>query len=525
MRRPKWFVLARNEYRVRTSWLGGFRPYFLYVVGALLAAYLLYLAPALVDLMINDLLAAFLSQAAAPLTQILLFMFFFLLLTFPISTALQEAQTGQLETLLAAPVRPGTIVLGEYLGMMPFYAIVITVVTGFFLAILQPLGLGLAQVVIVLLIFVITLLSALWIGVVIGGWVRSKLGRTAHGRDLGRALALLIVLPPLAVFYAILGGGLLEVLANPATGGTVSALLVVFPSSWGARLFVEFIAHPGDLGAVWFETVLWFGGLVLFFAASLWVGARVANRTYRLELLSFSAPTARREGVLYGILRRLGGGRSFASLLVSIFKEYGRRVENLSWIAYAVGLYAMMSIILLAPEEEIDALVPAVFLLPLLAAAVAGDVTLRGRENLLICRKAPRGEGRYLKAVLVKNFVVAIPVGVLIIVVSTALSAGASLGTVLVNAGFVAQLVAALTVFCTGLYLLVKIPGETAREKRMTMVVVFNIAMFASFGLFIASIEVLGGGFEAFVWMHAPGIWLFGLVALFLGQRRLRAME
>ncbi len=266
MPRPKWFVVARNEYRVRTSWLGKLRPYFLFLAAALLVIYLLYLAPAIVNLMISDLLAAFLSQAAVPLTQIILFMFFFMLLTFPISMALQETEAGQLETFLSAPIRPGDILLGEFMGKFPFYAIFITAVTGFFTAVLHPLGLDLLQTAIVILVFIITMISALWIGAVVGAVVRTKLGRTAHGKDVGRALALLIVLPPIAVLYAIMGGGLLPALANPETSQVVSSILVVFPSSWGAHVFGGFVANPSNIAAVWFETSVWFGGLV----SSLW---------------------------------------------------------------------------------------------------------------------------------------------------------------------------------------------------------------------------------------------------------------
>lgn len=522
---PKWFVVARNDYRVRLSSLRSLRPYFLPLVAVFLAVWIVYLAPAIVNVMVDDILAAFLSAAAVPLTQILLFMFFFMMLTFPISLALQEAQTGQLETFLSAPVRPGDVLLGEFMGLLPLYGIFIAAVTGFFTAMLHPLGLGLAQVALVIGVFVLTMVSALWIGTVVGALVRTKLGRTAHGKDVGRALALLIVLPPIAVLYAIMAGGLPEALANPGTSQTVRTILIALPSSWGAHVFANFVAHPGSLAGIALDTLLWFGGLALFFLATLWLGGRVANRAYSLELMSFTAPVSRREGAFFGVIRRVGRGRSFAPLLVSIFKEYGRRVENLSWVAYAVGLYIMVNVLLFQPEDAGDSLFPAIFLLPLLASAVAGDVTLRGKETLLICRKAPNGEGRYLRAVLVKSWIVAVPLGALIIAISTALTPQSGAGTVLWNTGYVAQLTFALTMFATGLFLLFPVPGETPREKRLTMVTVFTLIMMVSMGLFIASVEVLGGGPSAFLFMHAPGIWLLGATFLALGWRKLRTVE
>ena len=85
--------------------------------------------------------------------------------------------------------------------------------------------------------------------------LRKKLGKTTRGKDVGRALAVVVVLPMIAVMYAILGGGLVEALVDPGTNGMVRAILGVLPSSWGAEVFVSFASNPGNIGAVGFETL------------------------------------------------------------------------------------------------------------------------------------------------------------------------------------------------------------------------------------------------------------------------------
>ncbi|MDH5782369.1 MAG: ABC transporter permease, partial [Candidatus Bathyarchaeota archaeon] len=329
----KWLVVARNEYRIHTSSIRRIRPYFLYLVIGLLAVYVAFIAPAVVSPFIDDFLAFIITQAAVPMVQIILFMFFFYLILFPISDALREVQTGQLEIFLAAPIKPSDVLLGEFLGMMPFYAIAITVITGSFTALLTPLGLDMVQIPIIIIIFVVTLLSAYWIGIVIAAILRTKLGKTAHGKDIGRALAVVIILPMIAVMYAIIGGGLLEALVDPGTSGMVRTIFGVLPSSWGAEVFVSFASNPGDIGAVGFETLIRFGSLVVFFVAVLWLGAKAANRAYSLEPTTFIASRAKPDGFFYKTVRYLGGGGSSGTLLASIFKDYGRRLENLSWIA------------------------------------------------------------------------------------------------------------------------------------------------------------------------------------------------
>ncbi|MFX1476252.1 MAG: hypothetical protein ACFFCO_12365, partial [Promethearchaeota archaeon] len=200
----KWLVITRNEYRIYTSRIRAIRPYFPYLVIGLLAVYVAFIAPAVVSPLIDDFIVFIVSVAAVPLVQIILFMFFFYLTLFPISDTLREVKTAQLEVFLAAPVKPSDVLLGEFLGKMPFYAIAITVITGAFTALLTPLGLDIVQNVMIILVFIVTFLSAAWIGTVIAAILRTKLGKTVRGKDVGRALSVIVALPMIAVMYAII---------------------------------------------------------------------------------------------------------------------------------------------------------------------------------------------------------------------------------------------------------------------------------------------------------------------------------
>ena len=106
-------------------------------------------------------------------------------------------------------------------------------------------------------------------GSVIAAVLRTKLEKTARGRDIGRALAMIIALPLVALIYAIQFGGLLDALAAPGTGGLISTILSLLPSSWGGEVVVAFAANPGNIGAVSFETLTRFGGLIFFFVAKV----------------------------------------------------------------------------------------------------------------------------------------------------------------------------------------------------------------------------------------------------------------
>jgi len=522
---PKWFVVARNEYRIRTSRIRKIRPYFPILVIGLLAIYVAFIAPAVVSLFIDEVLAFIIKDAAVPMVQIILFMIFFYFIIIPITNTLKEVQTGQLEIFLAAPIKPSDVLLGEFLGVMPFYAIAVTVIIGFFTAVLSqtPLGLDIVQIAITIIIFIVTFFSALWIGTVIAALLRTKLGKTARGKDIGRALALVIALPMIAIMYAVMGGGLPGALVDPGTSGMVRVILGLLPSSWGAEVFVD-LARTHAVG---FETLIRFGGLIVFFVAVLWLGAKAANRAYSLEPTTFIASRAKPDGFFYKTVKYVGGGGSFGTLLVSIFKDYSRRLENLSKIGYMVGLLVLVNVFLGGSEDLEGALLMPLFILPLLAAFVVGEVTLRGKEALFIYKKTPAGVGRLVKARLLHGWLVVVPFAAVITAVSTILIPKATFISLLTTTGLVMLFVASNVAFVLGLSLL----NPAFSDKSGNYVTNLMITMFAiPNGLLLIPLIVLRRVFDlglygTLFYVTVPLSWLVGIVFLYLGKRKLSRIE
>jgi hypothetical protein len=523
---PKWLVIAKNEYRIRINRIRKIKPIFPYLVIGLLAVYVTFIAPTLVSIFVDELLAFWLSQLALAMVPLLMFMIFFYIIILPITYTLQGMQAEQVEIFLAAPIKPSHVLLGEFLGTMPFYAIAITVIAGFFTAALNPLRLDIVQIGIIILIFVVTFLSALWIGTVIAALVRTKFAKTARGKDIGKALSLVLALPMIALMYAIMGGGLLEALANPGTNETVRTFLNLLPSSWGAEIIVDFASNPGNLGAVNFETLTRFGGLVFFFMAVLWLGTKMAKRAYSIEPTTFTASRAKPDGWFYGIIKYIGGGGSFGTLLVSVFKDYGRRLENLSKIIYIVGLIALVNIFFGGGYEDPEsAIIMGLFLFPFLAVLVVGQVTAGGKENLFVYKKSPFGIGRFVKARLLQSWLVAVPIAVIITLVSMMQIPQLTLNELLAFTGFLAQLVAGNVVLALGLSLLNPQFSQNAREQMIGLMVNAQVAVFVSIGIFIGSMVIFDLGIFTTLLMQTVVIWLLGIAFLILGKRKLSRME
>ena len=535
MSSPKWLLIARNEYLIQTSRIRRIRPYFPYLAIGFLAVYVVFIAPAFVGLFIDDFQAFILSKVAVALVQIILFMFFINFMMIPIIYTLQETQTGKLETFLAAPIKPGDVLLGEFLGKVPFSAIFITVISGFFTAALNPLGLDIVQIAIIVLVFVVTLLSAQWIGTVIAALLRTRLGKTAHGRDIGRALALVISLPLVGLVYAIQFGGLLQALADPKMSGMVKNILGLLPSSWGAEVIVSFAQNPSDISAVGLETLPRFGGLVAFFVATLWLGGKAANHAYSLEPTTFTASRVRPDGAFYKTVKSLGGGGSFGTILVSIFKDYSRRLENLTHITFIMCLLVLQNILLApkasaSPDEPPVALIMAQLMLPIIAVMVAGEVTVRGKDNLFLYRKAPSGVRRFVNAMLVKSWLMVVPVAATITAATTLMNTQTTLVSLLTNVGSMSLTVGGNIAFVIGLFLL----NPAFSKKSVKFQINIFIAIFISIGLFVVSLLVFTVGFQTtepiggilyIQLLQIPLSWLLGIIFLYLGKRRLSRIE
>ncbi len=504
----------------------------------MLTVYVSLIAPAIVSPLIDDFLAFIITQAAVSLVQIVLFMFFFLLILFPISDTLRELQTEHLEIFLAAPIKSSDVLLGEFLGKMPFYAIAITIITGTFTAFLSPLGLDIVQIIVIIAVFIVTFLSALWIGIVIAAVLGTKLGEIARGKDVGRALAAVIALPMIAVMYAFMGGGLFEALIDPGTSEMVRAVFSVLPSSWAAEVFVSFASNPGNIGATGLETSIRLGGILVFFVAMLWLGAKAANHAYSLEPTTFISSRAKPDGFFYKTIRYMVGGSSFGVLLVSIFKDYSRRLENLSWIVYVVGLVTMLKIFFPDPSSEpIDQLLFfSEMAIPFLAAFVVGTVS-RGKDTIFIYKKSPSGIGKFVKARLLQGWLVAVPIATALIAISTILIPPISLTPFLINVIWGSLRTLASVALVLGLAIINPIFAEGSRERNLGAAINLMVVIFVTIGLGIG-LPRLGLSFSKMLpnldrltsllydqLLLTAILVLAGIALLYIGTRRLIRIE
>jgi len=512
---PKWFVIAKNEYRVQTSWIRGLRRYVPFAAVGLLAVWVFYLAPLMVQSLVDDFLEVLVSQVAVVLFEIILFMLSVFLVILPVSNALKdEGGIGRVEIMLKAPVRPGDVLVGEFLGKTPLYAFFAIAFAGLFTALLVPLGISPLQTALIIFLAFVTCLSSFWVGTVLAAVARTTLGRTAKGKDIGKALSFILVFPLVALMYGIMFGDILIALIDPGTSGLVKSVLGLFPSSWAAEVIVAFAKNPSNIGAVWALTLTRVGGVVLFMVGGLAIGWKIVDRVYSLEPMNLGVTVVGPDGAFYRAVKLLGGGGSFGSLLVSVFKDYSRRLENLSQIGYIVGLMLLINFLIVDDAQG----APLIGLLmgSMMALFLCSEATIRGKENLFIYRKTPSGVGMFLKAKLLQGWLLVLPFMAVVMVANGLRFNVAFTWPYLMSIGSVLLRAAANVCLAMG----VSLANPAYSQKSFAYFINIQLIVFIGMASMIIPDIVLHQK-----WLEIPIAWAICLVLLYLGHRKLSTME
>jgi hypothetical protein len=378
-----------------TSGVRGIRPYLLLTVIPLLAVWVFIVSPVLVNPLAR-ILAILPQNILTILIQAIFFSSFISVAMIPIIKTLKEIKTGHVEILLAAPINPGEVLFGEFLGQSTLYAIVLTMIAGLVSAIISPVSFSSLASLSVVILFLLTTLTALWLGTLASALLRTRLGTYSKGRDIGRALGIFIVLPLIAILYFFTSGMAYEALIDPIYGPVVRSTLSYLPSSWAADIALSLTF--GEISTIFIVTRII--GLIIFIGGTFVVGIKTANRTYSLELFNFSSTKVNRDGLFYSLVRIIGGDRS-GVLLVTTFKDYIRKAENISKLVYICALQAMMMFFTNRDEltGNVSELIPIIS--AVMASFVVGEIAIQGKNNLFIYRKSPGGIAKLIKARLV----------------------------------------------------------------------------------------------------------------------------
>lgn len=518
-----WYAIAKNEYRISiNSFAPSSKKYFLPLVAFVVLLYPTVITPWLLEYLFDTSDLQTLSSLISYLYELLLLNVFILFLTFPISLSIKDIKSSNMELLLKTPTNSSDILLGEFLGKLPFYILGAVLIGGFLTGIFGASGTNPVIVVLQTLLVILNFLIAYWIGTVIGFYLKSTFSKSARMKDLGKALSFLIIIPAVFVMYGTMGY-LMNYIRENSLNSTVKDFLRIFPSSWIAVVSKELLVMETINDILTFDFFLYSTMVVLVVIFVLVAGVKLGNRIYNLEPASFSESVVKSHNTTYKIFRFIGGNGPFGTLLAYNYKNYIRKFENLSKLVYAIVL--MFAMLLFFNNMELDnefSYILTQVLASLLIGFMVGELTIYGKENLLVYRQSPIGEWKFIFSKMIVYALIVLPI---MLVFSFLIS---FIIVDLTTFSFIRNIVAMLIVsisllsLSVGIFLLNPPFNEKAPEYMLNFQVVIMGSVFA---FFILLISFHGRQFYEIQFLHTILLGFSGLVLLVLGKRKLVSLE
>jgi len=390
----------------------------------------LFIVPQLATFLITRFsleLNTILASAFPGLMRSIMLVLWLVVLIFPISNALEGIKIGQWEIMLSNNVKTRDMLFGSYLGKIPIYGLVVM-----FLAplVITPFALVYEVSIFGQLLMYSTIvlfaLVTLWLSNVIITAISAKIGDSARGNDIAKALSWAVI--PIIAIPAM---GLMYFMSQAAELMTTEVFMLL-PSTWCAD-FISWIAitfNGINLPAssiLGFEAILVLGPLLniallgIFSSVLLVGGYHSADRLFSIGAGAGSTKVARAgpENILLRGIRRTFGMNS-GVIVVTSLKDFCRKLQNLSKLTYGIFLSTVAAVLL--KFGPFGSLVNDALFLPILSTLMIGSMLgifcgitfggvgfLDSSAQLWILKSAPRGELKFIRGRITAYLLFGIP--------------------------------------------------------------------------------------------------------------------
>jgi len=423
----RWYHIAKAEYFVVTSGRRRHRHLFTAAVYVVALLYAVVLAPRLVDYVIGvgipmSVVRTGLMAVFPGLMRGAMLYLWIMLLLYPLSNALQEIKIGQWEILISHGVKTRDILIGTFLGRIPVYVIVVLVFAPILIApFMFAFEVSTFGQILVYTVVAVAVLSTVWLSNLIVAVIQGRLGQSARGNDIAKALSVVIALIAILPVYV-----LIFYMSSVSQLLGMNAFLLM-PFAWPADIISWVTIFFNGIGLteaqiVAFSSVLQLDPLtstllmIAFGFLFVVVGLVSADRVFTIS------PGARtekitatgRENLLIRGVRRANKG-SFGALTATSLKLFGRKAETVSKMFYSIivgSLYPVMwsQVYRGSPNVLVVTMVTDIIIAMLGVLPFAGSSVLDSKDQLWMIQSAPRGGSRFLRARLASGFLIAFPI-------------------------------------------------------------------------------------------------------------------
>jgi len=340
-----WFRIARNEIRLKTYRFRKRRKSFFIIIYGLFLFWAIFLGPSVIDLILPDILKIYASSLKTilhPVIEYSFMMIFIIFIAYPLLMLYRRFEIGIKDVVLSSPAKPGDILLGEFLGQLPFYLLFILGIGPLGISILAQLNPSLTffhYLLFYLMIFSLITFGLL-IGTIITNWLEHKILTRKSSSSLSSSFFL--VLPFLIILVLYLFHVIFEFLDyNPS----FKVFMNLFPSFWYSNIilyFVDPILVNSYFLNMWVYFILIIGIPILI----SYISYKKADIFYDLEKSNhLKTHIFKIEKFFIKILHKMTPN-NYRILVITQFKEFIRKRENINKVLYIIALNIVFGVFL-----------------------------------------------------------------------------------------------------------------------------------------------------------------------------------
>lgn len=423
----KWLAIAKAEYYVLTSFMRARRTLYMGIILTLSLVWAVVVAPMvmggiLTALFSMEFITGLLRVVFPGMMRSLMLFLWLILLMFPLSQALQEIKIGHWEIFISNNVSTRNIISGTFLGKIPVYGIIVILLAPLLISpFMLAFQVSVFGQLLVYGVLALLSMSTIWLSNLITSVIQARLGDSSRGNDIAKALSMIVAVIVIVPMY-----GLMFFLPALSEMMGMNAMNIL-PSTWFADLVTWSAVAFNGIGvtASDFASVLQLSSVVdvilmgLFVAGTVALGAVTADRIFTIEAGSRTevVTTVRRENALLRGIRRVSPG-AFGALVVTSFKDFTRKAQNLSKIGYGLILSIMLPVIMTSLDVEYMQLQEMFIMLVVMMSLVgtlpfAGTGFLESKDQLWIIQGAPSGATRFVRSRVVSQAIICVPLAIL----------------------------------------------------------------------------------------------------------------
>lgn len=341
-----WFQIAKNEIRKKTYRFRKHRRLFLITLYAIFLFWAVYIGPTLFDLIIPELIKSFSAYFLTIISQVIEYSFMILFLIFilyPLFLLYRKLEIEMKDVILASPAKPGDIFLGEFLGQLPFFLLFILGVGPLVVSLLIQINpnMTIFHYLSFYLIFFSLIVLCLLIGYILANWLEHKFLLKKKSSLLKNLFFL--ILPFIVILMMYIFHWIFDIVNN---NKQLKPWMSLFPSFWYSDIIL-YLINPlltyQNFLTIWIEIVL----IISIPLILIYISYKKADVFYDLDYSTKEyAVKVNYKGKLSSLIKWMTLSK-YKVLVVTQFKEFIRKKENLNRLLYLIAINALFGVFIL----------------------------------------------------------------------------------------------------------------------------------------------------------------------------------